>query len=173
YIYILYIFYFYTASSQVPNCPRVVVVGVATTRRAEPKQDWVNKASRSTVLGEETGNLLGSQQTSKLLFTTISVSVSGVHVLQQMYGCEWDDETGEVNGYDQHGYDGEDFLIWDLKTKTWIAPTPQAVITKHKWDNDKAWIAQTEQYLNQICPEWLKKYLDYGRILMLRTGRIT
>ena len=108
-----------------------------------------------------------------LWFNVLSVSVSGVHVVQRMYGCEWDDETGEVNGFSQDGYDGEDFIAFDLKTETWIAPTPQAVITKHKWDNNKALIAQRKNYLTQICPDWLKKYVDYGRSVLMRTGRIT
>uniref|UniRef100_A0AAZ1XZ49 Ig-like domain-containing protein n=1 Tax=Oreochromis aureus TaxID=47969 RepID=A0AAZ1XZ49_OREAU len=75
-----------------------------------------------------------------------------------MYGCEWDNETGKVKGYDQHGYDGEDFVALDLDTEIWIAPTPQAVTTKMKWDKNRALIAQKKNYLTQECPEWLKKY---------------
>lgn len=90
-----------------------------------------------------------------------------------MYGCEWDDETGKVNGYDQHGYDGEDFIAFDLQTETWTAPKPESFITKQKWDNDKARITRWKQYLTQICPDWLKKYVDYGRSSLLRTGRVT
>ncbi|MEQ2316114.1 hypothetical protein AMECASPLE_029423 [Ameca splendens] len=86
-----------------------------------------------------------------------------------MYGCEWDDETGEIKGNDQFGYDGEDFVAFDLKAKSWIAPTPEAVITKNKWDNDKGWITSDLNYLNQICPEWLRKYVDYGRSSLMRT----
>ncbi|KAI3358178.1 hypothetical protein L3Q82_003173 [Scortum barcoo] len=97
-------------------------------------------------------------------------SVWGVHILQMMVGCEWDDETGNINGFWQYAYDGEDFISFDLKTDTYIAPKQQAVITKHKWDKKKAKIAQRKNYLTHICPEWLKKYLDFGRSSLLRTA---
>lgn len=90
-----------------------------------------------------------------------------------MYGCEWDDETGVTEGFDQDGYDGEDFLAFDLKTLTWIAPTPQAVNTKHKWDSNTAYNEQEKNYLTQICIEWLKKYVDYGKSTLMRTGTET
>ncbi|XP_008304290.1 major histocompatibility complex class I-related gene protein-like isoform X1 [Stegastes partitus] len=85
-----------------------------------------------------------------------------------MVGCEWDDETNEVNGYTQYGYDGDDFISFDLKTETWIAPKQQGVITKHKWDNDKADMSYTKNYLTQECVEWVKKYVNYGRSSLMR-----
>ncbi|XP_075962414.1 class I histocompatibility antigen, Non-RT1.A alpha-1 chain-like isoform X2 [Anarhichas minor] len=94
-----------------------------------------------------------------------------VHIFQRMYGCEWDDETDEVKGYDQFGYDGEDFISLDLKTETYIAPKQRAVITKHKWDHNRAMMAHRKHYYTQICPEWLKKYVNYGRSSLMRTER--
>lgn len=88
-----------------------------------------------------------------------------------MYGCEWDAQTGEIIGFLQIGYDGEDFIVFDLKTESWIAPRPQAVITKHKWDYNRAYTQQVKNYLSQICPEWLKKYVFQGRSSLLRTGK--
>ncbi|TWW65538.1 H-2 class I histocompatibility antigen, D-D alpha chain [Takifugu flavidus] len=62
----------------------------------------------------------------------------GVHMLQFMYGCEWDDETGEKNGFYQFGYDGADFISLKLKEGIWVAAKREAEITKHKWDQDEA-----------------------------------
>uniref|UniRef100_A0A3B3TRX8 Ig-like domain-containing protein n=1 Tax=Poecilia latipinna TaxID=48699 RepID=A0A3B3TRX8_9TELE len=90
-----------------------------------------------------------------------------------MYGCEWDDETQKVTGYRQHGYDGEDWLIWSTESNTWIAPKQQAVLTTNKWNNDRGWLESNKNYLNQICPEWVKKYVDYGRSSLMRTGTVT
>ncbi|KAG7453474.1 MHC class I alpha antigen [Solea senegalensis] len=174
--------YFYTGSSEVPNFPQFVAVGLvddvqilhydSNTMRAEPKQDWMRKITDPKYWESETGYCLGSQQAFK---ADIEIAkkrfnqTGGVHVFQKMYGCDWDDETGEINGYEQHGYDGEDFLVFDLKTETWIAPSSQAFITKNKWDADKAYLAKQKQYYTQLCPYWLKTYMEYGKSSLQRT----
>ncbi|XP_039461421.1 class I histocompatibility antigen, F10 alpha chain-like isoform X1 [Oreochromis aureus] len=174
--------YFYTASSQVPNFPEFVVVGMvdevqilqfdSNTMKTVSKQDWMNRNIDEQYWERETGGFVSAQQVFK---ANIEIAkqrfnqTGGVHIVQQMYGCEWDDETNEVDGYEQFGYDGEDFIIFDLQTETWVAPKRQAVITKHKWDSNKAFITSVKNYYTQICPEWLKKYLNYGRSSLMRT----
>ncbi|XP_028283255.1 major histocompatibility complex class I-related gene protein-like [Parambassis ranga] len=178
--------YFYTESSQVPNFPEYVSVGMvddvqishcdSITNRNVPKQDWMNKVTEGDpqYWERQTQTCLSHQQTFK---GNIEIAkqrfnhTGGAHIVQWMYGCEWDDETGEVNGYDQFGYDGEDFIAFDLKTETWIAPRQEAVITKQKWDNNRAFITQKKNYLTQHCPEWLKKYVNYGWSSLKRTVR--
>ncbi|XP_039876316.1 class I histocompatibility antigen, F10 alpha chain-like isoform X17 [Simochromis diagramma] len=174
--------YFLTGSSQVPNFPEFVVVGMvddvqidyydSNTEKAEPKQDWFARNTDQQYWEGETANCWGSQQSFKANIDTAKQrfnQTGGVHVYQEMYGCEWDTETNNVTGYDQLGYDGEDFLAFDLKTETWIAPKQQAVIAKQKYDSDRALSARQKNYFTHICPEWLKKYLNYSGSSLRRT----
>ncbi|KAJ4923474.1 hypothetical protein JOQ06_014063 [Pogonophryne albipinna] len=176
--------YFYTASSGVTNFPEFVLVGLvddvemvhydSNTKRAEPKQDWMKVITDEDPQYWErnTQSALGSQQVHKNNIEIVKQRLNqtgGVHINQWMYGCDWDEETGEVKGYDHYGFDGEDFLILDLETETWIAPRPEAVLTKRRWDNDKAQMAEIKNYFTQICPEYLKKYVNLGRSSLMRT----
>ncbi|XP_034456836.1 H-2 class I histocompatibility antigen, Q9 alpha chain-like [Hippoglossus hippoglossus] len=173
---------FITASSQVPNLPEFVLVGLvddvqidhydSNTKKVEPKQDWMLNANDAEYWESQTQIALGIQQNFKVNMETAKErfnQTGGLHIFQYMYGCEWDDETGEVKGYDQYGYDGEDFISWDMETETWIAPTSQSVITKLKWDQNKALLAQNKNYDTQLCPSYLKKHLEQGRSSLMRT----
>ncbi|XP_028317662.1 H-2 class I histocompatibility antigen, Q9 alpha chain-like [Gouania willdenowi] len=174
--------YFYTASSDVPNFPEFVVVGYvddvqiihydSNNRTAVPKQDWMKDITDQPYWERQTGKLMGSQQMFKVNLETAKQrfnQTGGVHIVQVMYGCEWDDETGDVDGYNQYGYDGEDFIVLNLKSETWIAAKQQAFITKLSWDSNKAMMSHIKHYYTQICPEWLKKYVNAGRSSLMRT----
>ncbi|TWW65958.1 H-2 class I histocompatibility antigen, D-D alpha chain [Takifugu flavidus] len=93
----------------------------------------------------------------------------GVHIYQWMYGCDWDDETGEKNGFYQYGYDGADFISIQQKEGICVAAKREAVITKQKWDQNEAEIERRKSYLTQICIEWLQKYVNYGKSSLMRT----
>ncbi|KAK5854521.1 hypothetical protein PBY51_004708 [Eleginops maclovinus] len=93
----------------------------------------------------------------------------GVHVVQLMNGCEWDDETDEDKSFGQFGYNGEEFISLDLERGTWNALKPVAVNIKHMLEQKKPLIPLYKYYLTQECTEWLKKYVNYGRSSLLRT----
>ncbi|XP_069369914.1 major histocompatibility complex class I-related gene protein-like [Paralichthys olivaceus] len=173
---------FYTGSSQVPNFPEFVSVSLvdevqmihydSNTKKVEPKQDWMLKATDSQYWERETRNIWHYQQWLKDNIENLKERFNqseGVHIYQWMHGCEWDDETGEVKGYNQGGYDGEDFISLDLQTETWNAHRPQAGILKLQLDNDKAILAYLKNYYLQLCPSWLKKFLEHGKSSLQRT----
>ncbi|XP_054911216.1 major histocompatibility complex class I-related gene protein-like isoform X2 [Poeciliopsis prolifica] len=176
--------YFYTASSKVPNFPEFVAVASvddvqmvhydSDSGKAEPKQDWMRENMDPLYWEREAGKFRRHQQTYKASIEILKQrfnQTGGVHVYQWMYGCEWDEETKVKKGFMQYGYDGEDFIAFDLSTKKWIAPTPQAIITKNKWDNNIGWIIHADTFLNQRCPDWIKTYMIYGRTSLMRTDK--
>ncbi|XP_053722756.1 major histocompatibility complex class I-related gene protein-like isoform X1 [Synchiropus splendidus] len=172
-----------TASSGVQNVPEFMEVGLvddvlfshydSNSSRVKPKQDWMIRLTEDDpeYLESETQRCKNDQWASKKSMREVQErfnQTGGVHILQVMSSCEWDDETGEVRCHHQCTYDGEDFLSLDLKTLTWNASTPQAVDTKHQWDNNESYNKYLRYYLKTQCPERLKKLLHYGNSSLLR-----
>lgn len=75
-----------------------------------------------------------------------------------------------MTGVLQYGYDGEDFLKFDIKTLTWIALKPEAAIIKQSWEYVINYKKDVEDFYTRICPERLKMYLDSGKSSLQRTG---
>ncbi|XP_076158114.1 major histocompatibility complex class I-related protein 1-like [Alosa pseudoharengus] len=93
----------------------------------------------------------------------------GVHTFQRMVGCQWDDESGATDASDGYGYDGEDFILLDIENLRWIAAVPQSVVTKNKWDAERVELEYLRNYFTRNCTDWLKKYVQYRRITIMRT----
>ncbi|KAK0134782.1 Major histocompatibility complex class I-related gene protein [Merluccius polli] len=178
--------YFVTGSSGVSNFPEFVSVGMvdelqfihydSNSQKSELKQSWMDRFTRDNpqYLERSTGINQVNQQNNKVSIENLKRrfnQTGGVHMVQFMYGCEWDDEDDTTDGYHQYGYDGEDFIVLDLKNLRWIAPTPQAFISKLKWDQMRAWLERLKNYYNKECVDGLKKYLDYGKSTLQRTER--
>uniref|UniRef100_A0A8D3CF99 MHC class I-like antigen recognition-like domain-containing protein n=1 Tax=Scophthalmus maximus TaxID=52904 RepID=A0A8D3CF99_SCOMX len=180
--------FFLTASSGLPDLPQFVVVGVingvtagscdTTSNMVHVKQAWVKRYVESDPqhlqwYTRECFHNLPYYLKAQIDLFRQQFNQSEVPLQQRMGrvddGCEWDEETGEVNGFMQNGYDGEDYIALDLKTQTWIASKPQAVVTKLLLDADKGRMKQISNFYTQICPKWLRGYLEYGKSSLLRT----
>nr|XP_049606193.1 H-2 class I histocompatibility antigen, K-Q alpha chain isoform X2 [Syngnathus scovelli] len=175
---------YFTTISQVAKLPEFLeaayVDGVqilqfdSNHRETKAKHDWVNKITEDNPYFWETEtaiNIMNEQmmkrniETAKKRFN----QTGGVHMIQVMKGCEWDNETDEVDGWEHYCYDGEDFLSFEAKTMTWIAAHPQAFITKLKLDQMDGFDKVMKISLTEKCPFLLKEHLRNGRVFLTRT----
>nr|ARO85815.1 MHC class I antigen [Ctenopharyngodon idella] len=174
--------YFFTGVSGDIDFPEYTAVGLvdegqfyyfdSNIKQAVPKTEWIRQNEGADYWDRETQNMVGYHQNFKNSIQILKERFNqsaGVHTFQEMYGCEWDDQTRATNGFIQDGYDGEDFLSLDLKEMRWISPVQQGFITVQKWNKDRAYIESDKNYFSSVCIEWLKKYLEYGKSSLQKT----
>uniref|UniRef100_A0A3B3C663 Ig-like domain-containing protein n=1 Tax=Oryzias melastigma TaxID=30732 RepID=A0A3B3C663_ORYME len=138
------------------------------TRGIEPKQGWMRNLldEKPQLLQFFSESCLQNQHSFKIymdIFKQRLNQTEGSHILQNMIGCEWDDESDEVKGFNQFGYNGEDFLVLDVQTETWITSKAQAVVIKHLWDADKARLEYFKSRQNFVCQNVLPDLVSYMR----------
>ncbi|XP_027766914.1 class I histocompatibility antigen, F10 alpha chain-like, partial [Empidonax traillii] len=134
-------------------------------RQAEPLTPWM-------AAGPEPGYWDGQTQiyeTSRLIdANNLEIAQGrynwsgGLHTWQWLYGCDLLSD-GSVHGSSQYGYDGRDFISFELGSRSFVAADGAAQITKRKWEHDGIEVERQTHYLGSICPEWLRKYVGYGR----------
>ncbi|XP_029369844.1 major histocompatibility complex class I-related gene protein-like isoform X1 [Echeneis naucrates] len=178
--------FFATVSSGVSNVPEFIAAAQvddvaagycdSNTKTIQPKQDWVTdyfKDNSQQQLWFDKQCSVNQPQILKTIlhyFMQIFRHDKGV-VLQLRSGCEWSETSGQVAGFMKFGFDGEDFISFDMSTLTWIALQPQAVSVKQRWDADRAVTEANRNLYYQICPTLLKTTLTYGKSSLLRTDR--
>ncbi|XP_057697424.1 major histocompatibility complex class I-related gene protein-like [Corythoichthys intestinalis] len=176
--------YIATASFQIPNFPEYMEVGYvdgiqilhydSETRTSKAKQDWMNNMTiqepyfweRQTIINTD------NQQDAKVGIRHLQEhfnQTGGRHLIQRVSGCQWDNETGQIEGWLHDAYNGEDFLWFDLKELRWIAVQPRAVISKHELDTLNNYNEYLKESVTKECPFYLKKYVSLGRDVLMRT----
>ncbi|XP_059587463.1 class I histocompatibility antigen, F10 alpha chain isoform X2 [Alligator mississippiensis] len=134
------------------------------TQRQEPRGDWVQGAVDQDFWDGETRSLRRWQDGFKRNLLTLRHrynQTGGSHTLQFTYGCELRAD-GSAGGHMQLGYDGADFISYDLATRTWVAAPAQAQRTQRRWNMDTAIVQTASAYLEETCITWLRQYLRHG-----------
>ncbi|XP_053158400.1 class I histocompatibility antigen, F10 alpha chain-like isoform X2 [Hemicordylus capensis] len=178
--------YFYTALSEPDQgLPQLSILGFvddqlfaqydSNTRKYLPRVPWINKVEEEDPQYFDAQTYL-SQKYEQVFRTDLVIlqnrynQSGGFHTLQQMYGCELG-EDGHKRGFRQLGYDGRDFLIFDMEAGTWTAADVPAQESKRRLEMDEEENHYLKSYLEEECIEWLQKYLDYGKETLLRKER--
>ncbi|KAK2113301.1 hypothetical protein P7K49_007567 [Saguinus oedipus] len=93
----------------------------------------------------------------------------GSHTIQWMYGCDLGPDGRLLRGYDQHAYDGKDYIALNEDLRSWTATDVAAQITQRKWEAANE-AERTRAYLEGTCVEWLHRYLENGKETLQRAG---
>ncbi|XP_027558891.1 class I histocompatibility antigen, F10 alpha chain-like isoform X3 [Neopelma chrysocephalum] len=86
----------------------------------------------------------------------------GLHTLQKDFNCELLSD-GSIRGSHRYGYDGRDFISFELGSKSFVAADGAAQITKRKWKSDGIMVERLMNDFEHTCPEVLQKHVRYGR----------
>ncbi|XP_053336807.1 BOLA class I histocompatibility antigen, alpha chain BL3-7-like [Clarias gariepinus] len=178
--------YLYTAVTPEINFPEFTVVGLVDGREFEyydsdikkaiPKTEWIQNVTNDhpDFWNRHTGIYQHLEETLRKGLGIVMKNfnhTAGVHTLQLMYGCEIDND-GTTRGHMQLGYDGQDFLNFDVNNKTWISAKSQNEIRKQTWDyingvTTDGW----KNYVSINCINRINKYVSYGRETLERKVR--
>lgn len=77
-----------------------------------------------------------------------------------MYGCEVEFFGSLFRAYEQHGYDGQDYIALNEDLKTWTAADMAAEITRSKWEQ-AGYTELRRTYLEGPCKDSLLRYQQY------------
>ncbi|KAJ8361769.1 hypothetical protein AAFF_G00422240 [Aldrovandia affinis] len=106
---------FYTASTGLSEFPEFVAVGMvddektgyfdSRTSHFQYRQKWMEENLGQDYAKQQTDGLKGLMPVFKANVRTAIERFNqsgGAHVFQRMYGCEWDDETGITDGWNNN-----------------------------------------------------------------------
>ncbi|KAF7690906.1 BOLA class I histocompatibility antigen, alpha chain BL3-6-like isoform X1 [Silurus meridionalis] len=167
--------YIYTAVTPGLHFPEFTIVGQvdgeqfmyydSNIGRTIPRTQWIKNIEGEDYWNMQTDIGWGTEEIFKVNVDNLMGlfnQTEGVHTVQWLVGCEVEvDGDRTVGGYNQYGYDGDDFISFDVNTLTWVAPEPKAQITKYAWDSETAENKKEENYLKNTCPKWLQKYVNH------------
>ncbi|KAL6473445.1 hypothetical protein MHYP_G00170060, partial [Metynnis hypsauchen] len=178
------LFYIYTALNKdvaLPGIYEFTALGLLDDRAIDyysskeqvkvPKQDWMREKMQPDYWEKGTQSRKSKEQWFKvnvdiLMQRMRHTNDTNLHVLQWRHGCEIEEADGNIQflkGTDEYSYDGKEFLSFDDENMRWIAPVPEALQTKRKWDDVAILNQYTKGYLERECVDWLTKFMDYGK----------
>ncbi|XP_033075534.1 popy Class I histocompatibility antigen, A-1 alpha chain isoform X2 [Trachypithecus francoisi] len=175
--------YFYTYMSRPGRGePRFFAVGYvddtqfvrfdsdAASQRMEPRTPWVEQEGPE-YWDRETRLMKAETQNAPVFLQILrgyyNQSETGSHTYQNMYGCDLGPDGRLLRGYDQYAYDGRDYIALNEDLRSWTAADMAAQNTQRKWEA-KGWAERDRAYLEGMCVEWLRRYLENGKETLQR-----
>ncbi|NWZ72945.1 HA1F protein, partial [Acrocephalus arundinaceus] len=158
-----------------PGIPQLMVLGFvdgipfvrydSKRGRAEPLTEWMKDGAEPGYWDSETQLMERSQHVAAVALETLRDRYNqsgGLHTLQRLSGCDLLSD-GSVRGTYRNGYDGRDFISFELESRRFVAADSAAEITRRRWEHEGTVAEGLTNYLKHECPERLQKYVRYGQ----------
>ncbi|NWH87109.1 HA1F protein, partial [Aegithalos caudatus] len=158
-----------------PGIPQFMVVGFmdgipfmrynSEQGRVEPLTQWMKDGAEPGYWDSQTQRAERGQHmhTGNLEILLERYNQSrGLHTIQRLYGCDLLSD-GSVHGSFRDGYDGQDFISFDLESRRFMAADSAAEVTRRRWEHEGIEAERKTNYLKHVCPESLQKYVGYGQ----------
>nr|XP_054506968.1 class I histocompatibility antigen, F10 alpha chain-like isoform X2 [Agelaius phoeniceus] len=133
--------------------------------RAEPLTQWMKDGIELEYWDRETQIAEGNQhvyaRNLEILRERYNQS-RGLHTLLWVYGCDLLSD-GSVHGSRRNGYDGRDFISFDLESRRFVPADSAAEITRRRWEQEGTMAEDWTNYLKHECPEELQRFIGYGQ----------
>nr|ARR31563.1 MHC class I antigen [Chlorocebus pygerythrus] len=143
----------------------------AESPRMEPRAQWVEQEGPE-YWDRNTRRAKAHAQTDRGNLRTLlryyNQSEGGSHTIQRMYGCDLGPDGHLLRGYEQHAYDGKDYIALNEDLRSWTAADMAAQNTQRKWEAARA-AERLRAYLEGECLEWLRRHLENGKETLQRT----
>nr|ARR31561.1 MHC class I antigen [Chlorocebus pygerythrus] len=143
----------------------------AESPRMEPRAPWVEQEGPE-YWDRNTRRAKAHAQTDRGNLRTLlryyNQSEGGSHTIQRMFGCDLGPDGNLLRGYEQHAYDGKDYIALNEDLRSWTAADMAAQNTQRKWEAARA-AERLRAYLEGECLEWLRRHLENGKETLQRT----
>nr|APD25596.1 MHC IB antigen [Chlorocebus sabaeus]ARR31562.1 MHC class I antigen [Chlorocebus pygerythrus] len=143
----------------------------AESPRMEPRAQWVEQEGPE-YWDRNTRRAKAHAQTDRGNLRTLlryyNQSEGGSHTIQRMFGCDLGPDGHLLRGYEQHAYDGKDYIALNEDLRSWTAADMAAQNTQRKWEAARA-AERLRAYLEGECLEWLRRHLENGKETLQRT----
>ncbi|KAM4754786.1 class I histocompatibility antigen, F10 alpha chain-like isoform 1-T1 [Cyanocitta cristata] len=133
--------------------------------RMEPLTPWMEKGPEPGYWDGETEISKRNQQVGAIDLETLRTRYNqsgGLHTLQRVYGCDLLSD-GSIRGSYRDGYDGWDFLSFELGSQSFVPADSAAQVSTRRWNGDGVTVEHWTNYLEYSCLDELQKYVGYGR----------
>ncbi|NXD45077.1 HA1F protein, partial [Copsychus sechellarum] len=84
-----------------------------------------------------------------------------LHTWLRVYGCDLLSD-GSVRGSRRDGYNGQDFISFDLRSRRFVATDRAAEVSRRCWEDENV-AEEWTNFLEHQCLEWLQEYIGYGQ----------